>query len=55
MEQQAQIIADDFSLQTVGYHKWGSLRNDGNITLDGDISEAVIRQRYKNTLRGFPW
>lgn len=55
MEQQAQIIADDFSLHIVGYHKWGSLRNDGYITLDGDISEAAIRQRYKNTLRGFPW
>ncbi|MFB0713970.1 type VI secretion protein, partial [Buttiauxella noackiae] len=55
MEQQAQIIADNFTLQTVGYNKWGNLRNQGDITLDGDISEAVIRQKYKNALRGFPW
>lgn len=34
---------------------WIRLRKYGDTTLDGDISEAVIRQEYKNALRGFPW
>lgn len=55
MEQQAQIIADNFSLQAEGYYGWLSLRIDHDITLDGDISESVIRQGYKEALRGFPW
>lgn len=55
MEQQAQIIADHFSLQTEGYRGWCNLIINNDITLDGDISETIIRQRYKDTLRGFPW
>ncbi|CRG52294.1 type IV secretion protein Rhs [Yersinia wautersii] len=55
MEQQAQIIADHFSLQAEGYTKWCELRDYGIVTLDGDIREPVIRQQYENTLRGFPW
>jgi len=55
MEQQAQIIADNFSLQSEGDYGWLKLRIDHSITLDGDISEAVIKQGYKNALRGFPW
>jgi hypothetical protein len=55
MEQQAQIIADHFSLQTEGYTKWRDLRDQEVITLDGNVDESVIRQQYKNTLRGFPW
>lgn len=55
MEQQAQIIADHFSLQAIGYRKWRSLRNDGDVTLDGNITESVVRQRFKEALRGFPW
>lgn len=57
MEQQAQIIADNFVLQTFGYEIWCHLENKKypDITLDGDTSEAVIREGYKNSLRGFPW
>lgn len=55
MEQQAQIIADFFTLQAEDYDTWIRLRNFGGITLDGDISESVIRKLYKETLRGFPW
>ncbi|MEG1157157.1 MAG: hypothetical protein RSD94_14900 [Acinetobacter sp.] len=55
MEQQAQIIADNFTLQAEGYYGWLSLRIDHDVTLDGDISESVIRQGYEESLRGFPW
>ncbi|QIU89838.1 type IV secretion protein Rhs [Yokenella regensburgei] len=57
MEQQAQIIADNFVLQEFGYAIWCHLENKKypDITLDGDISEPVIRKGYKNALRGFPW
>ncbi|MGL5424622.1 MAG: type IV secretion protein Rhs [Serratia fonticola] len=55
MEQQAQIIADGFILQARGYQSWITLKRSNNVTLDGDISEPLIRQQYKKTLRGFPW
>lgn len=57
MEQQAQIIADDFVLQAFGYKRWCSFENADYslITLDGDTSEPAIRQGYQNVLRGFPW
>ncbi|MDA2942443.1 type IV secretion protein Rhs [Enterobacter cloacae] len=57
MEQQAQIIADNFVLQTFGYEIWSHLENKRypDITLNGDTSESVIREGYKNALRGFPW
>lgn len=55
MEQQAQIIADNFTLQARGYSAWRRLRRNNIITLDGDISEVVIRKSYRNVLRGFPW
>ena len=55
MEQQAQIIADYFILTNYGYSLWMILRRRGDITLDGDLSEAVIRQKYEKTMRYFPW
>ncbi|ATM87397.1 MULTISPECIES: type IV secretion protein Rhs [Yersinia] len=55
MEQQAQIIADYFTLQARDYSTWRRLRRNNIITLDGDISEVVIRKSYRNALRGFPW
>lgn len=57
MEQQAQIIADNFTLQARGYDIWHRLWSNKypDITLDGDITEQVIRQQYRNALRGFPW
>ena len=55
MEQQAQIIADHFTLQAEGYGTWCDMRRDGDITLDGNMSEYVIRSLYTSTLRGFPW
>lgn len=55
MEQQAQIIADNFSLEKEGYKAWNDLRDNGDITLDGDVSEAVIKELYRKALRGFPW
>lgn len=55
MEQQAQIIADNFVLQIHGYKTWVILRRSGDVSLDGDISENAIRQYYKEALRGFPW
>jgi len=50
-----QIIADNFSLQAIGYRKWLTLRNDGDVTLDGDITESAVQQKFKEALRGFPW
>lgn len=55
MEQQAQIIADNFTLQARDYSAWVRLRRDSAVTLDGDISEAIIRELYRKALRGFPW
>ncbi|WP_025903481.1 hypothetical protein [Tatumella sp. UCD-D_suzukii] len=57
MEQQAQIIADNFTLQTQGYKVWHRLWGGKNptITLDGDTTESVVRKQYKIALRGFPW
>ena len=55
MEQLAQIIADNFILQIHGYKSWITLRRSNDITLDGDISEGIIRKYYKKALRGFPW
>lgn len=55
MEQQAQIVADHFSLQKEGYRKWRDLRDSGSVTLDGDVTESVIRTQYEKALRGFPW
>lgn len=52
MEQQAQIIADHFTLQAEGYGTWCDMRRDGDITLDGNMSEYVIRSLYTSTLRG---
>lgn len=54
MEQQAQIIADYFILTNYGYSLWMILRRRGDITLDGDLSEAVIRQKHEKTMRYFP-
>lgn len=55
MEQQAQIIADNFILQNAGYYAWLNMRLKHIVTLDGDVHKSVIRDAYKNTLRGFPW
>ncbi len=57
MEQQAQIIADNFVLQTGGYSIWNRFRllTHPIVTLDGCFSESVVRSEYKNALRGFPW
>ncbi|MCU5773103.1 type IV secretion protein Rhs [Erwiniaceae bacterium BAC15a-03b] len=55
MEQQAQIIADYFILNAHGYMVWNNLRNSGDITLDGDITEAVIKQQYQKAMQNFPW
>ncbi|WP_261848696.1 hypothetical protein [Pectobacterium araliae] len=55
MEQLAQIIADYFVLKTYGYQVWKMLRARGNVTLDGDTSEAAIRQQYQKTMQFFPW
>ncbi|RCX02840.1 hypothetical protein DFO56_103333 [Kosakonia sp. AG348] len=55
MEQQAQIITDWHILHTYGYIAWCTLRERGDITLDGDISENVIRPQYQKTLQNFPW
>ena len=55
MEQQAQIIADNFILQIRDFSVWWRLRRDNVVTLDGDISESDIKIFYRNALRGFPW
>jgi hypothetical protein len=55
LEQQGQIIADHFTLQTHGYRVWKRLRRDNSVAFNGDASEAVINKLYRNTLRGFPW
>lgn len=55
--QRAQIIADNFILQTFGYNRWRDLRTakTPELSLDGDISEPVIRMGYGRALRAFPW
>lgn len=55
MEQQAQIIADNFILQAYGYSSWSQLWGWEIVSLDGDTSEIVIKDLYRNALRGFPW
>ncbi|WP_247904361.1 type IV secretion protein Rhs [Scandinavium goeteborgense] len=55
MEQQAQIIADNFTLQNEGYRGWCNLIISQVVALDGDISESSVRKRYATALRGFPW
>lgn len=57
MEQQAQIIADNFVVKTFGYQMWRYLeiKKNPDVTLDGDISEPAIQKGYRNALRGFPW
>ncbi|QKN82980.1 type IV secretion protein Rhs [Scandinavium goeteborgense] len=55
MEQQAQIIADNFILRTHGYYGWQKLRGLETVTLDGNTSESFIREMYQKSLRGFPW
>ncbi|MDY1039326.1 type IV secretion protein Rhs [Lelliottia sp. CFBP8978] len=55
MEQQAQIIADYFTLEREGYRGWRDLIRSHDVTLDGDISESAIRRQYKHVLKGFPW
>lgn len=55
MEQQAQIIADYFILKSYGYRAWIALLARGDVKMDGDIAEAVIGAKYKQTMRGFPW
>jgi len=56
LEQQAQIIADHFILETFGYAQWLVLRgkNYDVVSYDGELDEAVVSGRYKHTLRGFP-
>lgn len=55
MEQQAQIITDWYILNTYGYIAWCTLKERGDITLDGDTTESVIRAQYQKTLQNFPW
>lgn len=55
MEQQAQIIADNFILNSYGYTVWMILRRRGDVTLEGDLNETVIRKKYLETMRNFPW
>jgi len=57
MEQQAQIIADNFVLQKFRYDAWNYLeiKKYPIVTLDGDTSESIIREQYRNALRGGPW
>ncbi|MBB3321049.1 MULTISPECIES: type IV secretion protein Rhs [unclassified Atlantibacter] len=55
MEQQAQIIADNFTLKREGYRGWCNLIRSHDVTLDGDISESAIRRQYRHVLREFPW
>lgn len=55
MEQQAQLIADYFTLEREGYRGWRDMIRSHDITLDGDISESAIRKQYRHVLRGFPW
>lgn len=55
MEQQAQIIADNYILHAHGYRSWKLLIGQNTVTLEGDTSEVLIHKLYNNTLRGFPW
>ena len=55
MEQQAQIIADNFLLTNEGYATFLQYRRQGHVTLDGNPDESLISQKYQHALRGFPW
>lgn len=57
LEQQAQIIADHFLFETFGYAQWLIYRdkNLDVVSYDGDLDEAIVRERYAYTLKGFPY
>ena len=55
MAQQAQIIADSFTLEMEGHKGWRDLIRFYDITLDDDLSEPVARQQYRHVLMNFPW
>jgi hypothetical protein len=55
MEQQAQIIADNFLLTSTGYTTFIQYRHSGYVTLDGNLDESLLLQKYQRALRGFPW
>ncbi|WP_321029365.1 hypothetical protein AB8W29_19865 [Cronobacter condimenti] len=57
LEQQAQIIADNFLFEKFGYAQWLVYRdkNQDVVSYDGDLDEALLRERYAYTLKGFPY
>lgn len=55
MEQQAQIIADNFILSSWGYESFLWPYGNEVVTLDGDLRLSEIESSYKSALRGFPW
>lgn len=55
LEQQAQIVADHFILETHGLRKWIELKTAGVVTLKNVVQyEEELKSLYKVALRNFP-
>ena len=55
LEQQAQIVADHFILETYGLRKWIELKTAGVVTLKNVVQyEEELKSLYKVALRNFP-
>ena len=55
MEQQAQIIADNYILSEWGFDRWNQFRTYNYVKLIKAMSETEASAAYKVALRGFPW
>lgn len=55
MEQQAQIIADNYILTELGFGRWNELRLYGHVKSVRALSEPEACLAYMKALRDFPW
>lgn len=55
MEQQAQIIADNYILTEWGFGRWNELRLYDHVKSVRALSEPEACLAYMKALRGFPW
>ncbi|MCQ8228114.1 type IV secretion protein Rhs [Pantoea trifolii] len=55
MEQQAQIIADNYILSEWGFDRWNQFRMYNYVKLIKAMSETEASAAHKVALRGFPW
>ncbi|SNY63066.1 hypothetical protein SAMN02744778_01453 [Pantoea sp. GL120224-02] len=55
LEQQAQIIADNYILTEWGFGRWNELRLYDHVKSVRALSEPEACLAYMKALRGFPW